>query len=224
VNPMRVIPLHVCNGSMKNYSYIVASMQSKNAIIIDPAWELQKYIDILQLYGLIPAHILLTHAHHDHINLVDTFIKRYELVVWISEKQTKLLPFPMTNLRFFSHLEILSLGDLKCRVFLTPGHTPESSCFLIDSHFFSGDTLFIEGCGMCNPFEGNPEDLFESLMFLKKILSPNVKIYPGHRYQAYPGQTFDYVLKNNLYFHLEDKNEFIKYRMRKNQQSLFDFK
>jgi hydroxyacylglutathione hydrolase len=224
MDKLRIIPLHVCYGSMKNYSYVLFNVDSKNAVIIDPAWEIQKYIDIFQLYKLTPCHILLTHAHHDHINLVEDFLKRYNVAVWISEREKGNLPFPRSYVRLFSHFEILPLNELTCTAFLTPGHTPGSSCFLVDSHLFSGDTLFIEGCGICLDPEGNPEDLYESIMFLKQTLSSEVKIYPGHRYQAYPGQTLDYVLKNNIYLHLENRNDFVKYRMRSNQRNLFDFK
>lgn len=224
MNTMRVIPLHVCYGSMKNYSYVIFDEHSKKAIVIDPAWEMQKYINTFELYKLTPAHILITHAHHDHINLVETFLKKYEIQVWISEKERETLFLPSSAVHVFTQNETLNLGELSCTPFLTPGHTPGSCCFLFDTHLFSGDTLFIEGCGMCFEPEGNPEDLYESIMFLKRTLSLEVKIYPGHRFQAYPGQKLDYLLKHNIYLNIENKNEFVKYRMRSNQSNLFDFK
>lgn len=221
---VRVIPLHVCSGSMKNYSYVFFDANSKHGVVVDPAWEMHKYTDAFHLYGIEPRHILLTHAHHDHLNLVETFLDRYPIDVWVSDKEFSNLPFSHARLKQFSHLQILQLDNLQCTAFHTPGHTLGSSCFLIDGHLFSGDTLFIEGCGMCFDSEANPEDLYTSIMFLKRTLSPWIKVYPGHRFLAYPGQTFEYVLKNNIYLHLENKEDFIKYRMRNNQLNLFDFK
>jgi hydroxyacylglutathione hydrolase len=219
-----VIPLHVCYGPMKNYSYIFFREHTQHAIVVDPAWEMHKYTDAFRLYGIEPSHILLTHAHHDHLNLVETFLDLYPIDVWVSDKESIKLPFPPARVKQFSHSQVLYFDDLACTAFHTPGHSPGSSCFLIEGHLFSGDTLFIEGCGMCLDLEANPEDLHASIMFLKRTLSPWTKIYPGHRFRAYPGQTFDYVLKNNLYLHLENKEDFVKYRMRNNQLNPFDFK
>ena len=219
-----IVPLHVCYGSMKNYSYIFFRKHSKHAVIVDPAWELHKYTDAFQLYGIEPSHILLTHAHHDHLNLVETFLDLYPVEVWVSAKESAKLPFPTACMKQFSHSQVLQLSDLECTAFHTPGHTPGSSCFLVGDHFFSGDTLFIEGCGMCFDAESNPEDLYTSIMFLKRTIPAWIKVYPGHRFQAYPGQTFEYLLKNNIYLHLDKKEDFIKFRLRNNQLNLFDFK
>jgi len=221
---IRVVPVHVCSHGFKNYSYVVSTQNSKAATIIDPAWELEKYLEVLEINNLIPTHVLLTHTHFDHMNLVKQFVDRFQVDVWVSEKERMRLLTSSHCVKSFSHLEKLQLNHLECTVYETPGHSPGSSCFLIGANLFSGDTLFIEGCGICDDPESSPEQLYESIKFLKQTLSENVKIYPGHRFQSYPGQTMDFVLKNNLYLHFEEKNDFVKYRMRKNKINLLDFK
>jgi len=224
MNQPHVISVHVCSANFKNYSYVLFSPISKHAIIIDPAWEIEKYTEVFNRHGLIPNHILLTHTHYDHMNLVKFFTDQYHVNVWVHEKERKRLSFLGTSIHCFSHLEVLKLNDLECTVFSTPGHSPGSSCFYIGSNLFSGDTLFIEGCGICTEPEANPGDLYESIMFLKNTISSEIKIYPGHRFQSYPGEKMDFVLKNNIYLHLENKVDFVTYRMRDNQLNLFNFK
>jgi hydroxyacylglutathione hydrolase len=219
-----VIPLHVCGMNFKNYSYVLHAEGSPEAIVIDPAWELNKYIDCFFSHSLIPRHVLLTHTHYDHINLINEFINRYGVPVWVSDVESGRIKIQESFINTFFHGEILRLSNfISCTAYLTPGHSPGSSCFVIGSNIFTGDTLFIEGCGMCSESKANPEELYTSLGFLKKLALDKDMIYPGHRYGAYPGQTFEYVLSNNIYFHFEKKDDFVSYRMRPNQGSLFNF-
>lgn len=224
VGQIKVIPLHVCSEIFKNYSYIIFAQGSKEALIVDPAWNLEKYLRIFDEYRIIPSQILLTHTHFDHMNLVGYFLKNYKTQIWVSKIERSRLPYDSKLIKTFSHMEVLNLNGLECTVLLTPGHSPGSSCFLIGSNLFSGDTLFIEGCGICNESGANPEELYDSLMLLKSTVSPAVRIYPGHRFQAFPGETMDYVLNNNLYLHFKKKQEFVDFRMRNNQLNPFDFK
>lgn len=224
MSQLKVIPLHVCSGIFKNYSYIVFDQRLKEALVIDPAWELEKYLKVFNDYGITPTQILLTHTHFDHIDLVGRFLSNFRTQIWVSKKERNRLPFISELIRTFSHMEVLKLNGLECTAFLTPGHSPGSSCFLIESNLFSGDTLFMEGCGICDEPGANPGDLYESLIFIKNAVSVDVKIYPGHRFQAYPGETMEYVLANNLYLHFKIKQEFIDFRMRNNRLNPFDFK
>ncbi|MDN3509379.1 MAG: MBL fold metallo-hydrolase [Candidatus Neptunochlamydia sp.] len=224
MNQLKVAPLHVCSGIFKNYSYLVFDQGSNNALVIDPAWELEKYLEVFNDFGVTPTHILLTHTHFDHIELVDYFAGNFKTKIWVSKNERNRLPFTSDLIRTFSHMDALNLNGLDCTAFLTPGHSPGSSCFLIGSNLFSGDTLFIEGCGICDEPDANPEHLYESLMFIKNEFSLDVKVYPGHRFQACPGKTMEYVLANNIYLHFKTKKEFVDFRMRNNQLNFFDFK
>ncbi len=214
---IQVTSLHVCQGTMKNYSYIVYQNGLSPALIIDPAWELEKYLAVFQEKQLKPQAILLTHLHLDHTHLVSFFQKKYQLPVYASIEAKEIAT------HFFHHEQTLLFSTIPCTSYSTPGHTPESSCFLIGEHLFTGDTLFIEGCGMCFEESSNPKALYKSLQFLKKTISPQTKIYPGHRYGQYPGVSFKDVLDQNLYLNIQDEERFIQFRMRPKQYNLFNF-
>lgn len=224
MNLFQTIPMHVCQGKFKNYSYVIVANESSHCIVIDPAWEKHKYKQVFEKTNSKPNTILLTHWHHDHTNLVEAFVNEYDPEIWISENDRNKLYTYSSKVNTFSHSQKLRLNDLTCSALCTPGHTAGSSCFLFDNYLFSGDTLFIEGCGICLGTDSNPKQLYKSIQFLKNYLPPNVKIFPGHRFDAFPGQTFEYVKRNNIYLHFQSEEDFINFRMRKNQGDLFNFK
>ena len=76
---VEVIPLKVSSGIMKNYSYVIHAVDSDEAVIVDPAWELKSYLEVIKQKQLVPVALLITHTHFDHINLVQTFSNRFEL-------------------------------------------------------------------------------------------------------------------------------------------------
>ncbi|WP_268964163.1 MBL fold metallo-hydrolase, partial [Paenibacillus sinensis] len=79
------------------------------------------------------------------------------------------------------------LGDTQITCILTPGHTYGSACYLTSDHLFTGDTVFIEGCGLCDTVGGDPEQMFHSIQRIKSAINPMVQIFPGHSYGKNPG-------------------------------------
>jgi len=89
--------------------------------------------------------------------------------------------------------------------------------------FFCGDTLFIEGCGLCSGKGADPNNMFDTLQKLKAKISPQTRIYPGHCYGKPVGQSFKYVLENNIYLQFDGREKFVAFRMRPHQSNLFKF-
>jgi hydroxyacylglutathione hydrolase len=99
----------------------------------------------------------------------------------------------------------------------TPGHTAGCICYLIGANLFSGDVLFAEGCGLCRDAAGAYE-MFESLQYLKRVLVPHTRIFPGHSYGKQPGQLFADVVRDNIYMQICDKKLFAAFRLRRAQR------
>lgn len=209
---------------MLNYSYIIVDKRSNHAIIIDPSWDLERVTNKLQELNVELKGILLTHSHYDHTNLVNPLLDRFNPQVYMGCDEIEYYSFKCRNLNDVKDLDIIRFGDTDIKCIFTPGHTVGSMCYLLSDSMFTGDTIFIEGCGICSGNGGDPEKMFESVQRVKKIVNPYVRIYPGHSFGKKPGYFLSYLLDNNLYFNIREKKRFVDFRMRKNQKGIFDFK
>jgi hydroxyacylglutathione hydrolase len=216
--------IKVGSKTILNFNYIIVDKNSGLAAIVDPAWERERITNTFSALDAKPDKILLTHAHHDHVNLVPWLVEACGSQVYMSAKEIAFYGFKCKNLYALEDGEQLTCGQTQITGLLTPGHTAGSMCYLLSESLFTGDTLFIEGCGMCNTFGGSPEQMFASIQQLKKTIEPQVRIYPGHSFGKDPGYTMGDLLQQNVYLQIENKEHFIQFRMRENQQHLFDFK
>lgn len=217
-----VYPLRMRHSFFINYSYVIIDPRSRQAVVIDPAWELAQITSQLEAAGACLSAILLTHAHYDHVNLVEPLIDFAQPVVYMSRREIDTSGFRCRELHGLMDGEQFMINNMGITCFLTPGHTPGSMCFKIENSLFTGDTLFIEGCGVCQSPGSSPEDLFGSIQRLKKEIDDQVLIFPGHSFGQQPGQSLQVLRENNIYLQLE-REHFISFRMRKNQPGIFDF-
>lgn len=206
-----------------NYTYLVIDSVSKKSVIIDPAWQIEKIERALESANTFPELILITHAHPDHINLAKPLAEQYKCPIYMSVEEINVSGFRARQLVGIDSTPLL-VGNMLIHPLLTPGHTSGSMCFNINDNLFTGDTLFIEGCGMCSDVQ-TASKLYMSIEYLKKQINPHTKIFPGHSYGKPPGQDFSFLLKNNIYLQFKNVNDFISYRLRKgqNHQKMFSF-
>ena len=207
-----------------NFIYFIIDNKTRDIAIIDPAWNIFRVESMLKRINGHLKLILLTHSHFDHINLVNPLLKKYNPQVFMSSKEINFYNFRCRNLNPIECDGQIQLGDTEITSIMTPGHTIGSVCFQLSDHLFTGDTIFIEGCGLCDSYSGNPAKLFESIHKIKKMVHPDIEIYPSHSFGKKPGYKFNHLLRENIYFQIDDEELFIKFRMRKNQKGLFNFK
>ncbi|PEU20728.1 MBL fold metallo-hydrolase [Bacillus wiedmannii] len=219
-----IIPLKVGFSNILNFNYIVIDKLSKQAAIVDPSWDLELITRTCHELDVRLTKILLTHSHNDHVNLVDPIVKQFDTQVYMSAKEIEFYNFKCRNLNAIQDFNTIKLGETQISCLLTPGHTVGGTSYLLSHSLFTGDTVFIEGCGICTTIGGSPEQMFNSIQKIKSTIEPHVRIYPGHSYGKDPGYTMSYLLKNNIYFLIESKEQFIRFRMRNNQKNLFNFK
>ncbi|MBN1817110.1 MAG: hydroxyacylglutathione hydrolase [Sedimentisphaerales bacterium] len=153
-----------------NYIYLVRYAENR-CLIIDPGTA-EPVIVTCEEKKIIPAYILLTHHHSDHAGGVAILKNRYRNVEVTKPAQ--------------SHKDLQrEMDGIKVRIIPTPGHTKDGVCYLISSPdaptgaLFTGDTLFIAGCGRA--LETDMKTLYESLQKLSS-LPDDTLIYPGHDY------------------------------------------
>lgn len=207
-----------------NFVYFIIDEKTRETAIIDPSWNPFKVQSILKKLDCSLTSILLTHSHFDHINLVNWLIKKYNPQVYMALDEINFYNFRCKNLNPIEGDSAIKLGETEILSIFTPGHTIGSVCYLLPGHLFTGDTIFIEGCGLCDPNGGDPSRLFKSIRKIKESVQPDVRIFPGHSYGKCPGYTLNNLKKENIYLQIDDEMLFVNFRMRKNQKGFFNFK
>lgn len=215
----------IYTGCLAQGAYYIESQGE--AIIIDPLREVTPYINKAQRNGASIKYILETHFHADFVSgHLDLSKKTGAPIVY----------GPNANPEFEAYIakdgEILTLGNIKIKVLHTPGHTLESTCYLLidengkEKYLFTGDTLFIGDVGRPDlaqkSNEITKEDLagmlYDSLNNKIKPLSDDIIIYPAHGAGSACGknmskETFDTLgnqKQTNYALLAQDKATFIK--------------
>lgn len=183
-------------GPLQTNCYIVAN-QNKQCLIFDPGEEAKKLILHLEKRKLMPQAILLTHAHFDHIGAVDDVRRRFNIPVYLHDKEKNWLMDPALNgSQFFmlgpikadkaEHLISaegkMSVGDFSFEAFETPGHSPGSVSFYFkeDGFVVSGDALFQGSIGRTDLPGGDHELLLKSIHNKLLVLPEETYVLPGH--------------------------------------------
>lgn len=200
-------------GPMDNFIHIVADNTSGSAAVVDPAWDIPTIIAKLEQLGLELSDILLTHSHPDHINGLQELLTHKAVPVHISAEEAEFWPdCPRDVVRHADNAEF-TIGSLPATWLVTPGHTPGSSCFLLDGALLTGDTLFIFGCGRCDLRGGDPVEMYASLQRLKDVVPADTRVYAGHNYGDRPSSTMQVQNEANPFLYWHEVEDFVRYRM-----------
>jgi glyoxylase-like metal-dependent hydrolase (beta-lactamase superfamily II)/rhodanese-related sulfurtransferase len=160
-------------------SYIIIS--KSEAAVVDASLPVENYQAILSKENLSLKFVLETHIHADHLSRSKQVANYYNVPLY--------LPLPKkVNFNFVPVEDgtVITLGNCSIKAIHTPGHTIESSCYLIeDKVLLSGDTLFVEGVGRPDLKASEEEAIEKSRMLfrsLKKILAldQNINVLPAH--------------------------------------------
>lgn len=219
----QIIVLKTHYQSIKNYNYLVVDPGSCQAVIVDPAWQMEKIDQALMDTQTSLSGILITHSHPDHIHLAKPIAEKYDCPIWMSNEEISTSGF---NAKQLVGIEATPwvVGQMLIEPIFTPGHSPGCTCYLIGDNLFTGDVLFAEGCGIC-PDTQAAHAMFASLEHLKTRLNPQTRIFPGHSYGKPPGQILSQLLRENIYLQFSDKNSFAAFRLRSGQNTakMFSF-
>lgn len=177
----------IYTGCLAEAAYYIES--EGEAVIIDPLRETQPYIEKLQKEGATLKYIFETHFHADFVSgHLDLAQKTGATIVYGPGAQTEFEKYETKD------GEEIHVGKVTFKILHTPGHTPESTTFLLrdesgkDYAIFTGDTLFIGDVGRPDLAQKagsvTQEDLagwlFDSLRNKIMPLSDEVLVYPAH--------------------------------------------
>lgn len=176
--------------------YIVQDEETKETMVIDPAAECDKIMEMLDIIGAELKYIYLTHCHGDHIGAVEELKNAKNGKVLIHTNDYEGLKNPDINLTGFmsekpisfeadarvNDKDILHLGNLEFKVIHTPGHTKGGSSLYCEKErmLFSGDTLFKGMWGRTDLPTSSFEDIMNSITNKLLVLPDETIVYPGH--------------------------------------------
>ena len=173
--------------------FVVGCERTRAALVIDPGDEVHQLIDAVRQHRLDVTHILLTHAHFDHITGVAAAKNAFDVPVYLHRDDLPLYRFAVQQGRMFGievtqppdpdrfyDSDFITFGDQTVRVHHTPGHCPGGVCLQIGDHLFVGDTLFAAGIGRTDLPGANYETLMRSIIDVLFTLGDEAVVHPGH--------------------------------------------
>ena len=175
-------------GPMANYIYLVGSQATREVAVVDPAWDVDAILRAAAEEELKITSVLVTHYHGDHTNGIAALLEKVPAKVYIHKNDLPFMPQVGEAVVKVDSGDTLSLGDVTIEFLHTPGHTPGSQCFHVQSSLISGDTMFIGACGRCDGPRSSPEEMYRSLHNLAK-LPDETTLFPGHNYADRPTST-----------------------------------
>jgi glyoxylase-like metal-dependent hydrolase (beta-lactamase superfamily II)/rhodanese-related sulfurtransferase len=159
-------------------SYLVGDAEAGVAVVVDPAFAIEQYLDAAEKAGVRLERVLETHTHADHVSGHGRLALEHGVRVAVHEVAEA--EFPHETLVDGQALEV---GSTRIRVLHTPGHRPEHCTFVVDERIaLTGDSMFIGDAArpdLAVDAREGAEDLFRSLARLTE-LPEDVEVYPGH--------------------------------------------
>jgi hydroxyacylglutathione hydrolase len=195
---------------MANYVYFVGDPESREVAVVDPAWDVDRIVEMAEHNDLTITKILITHSHFDHINGVEALLNRTKAKVYMNKVEAEFMKAVWSELVKVDSGDATQVGNVAITFLHTPGHTPGSQCFMVQNHLISGDTLFIGACGRCDLPGSNPEDMYYSLTQKLAKLDDRTIVFPGHNYASRPYSTIGDEKRFNPYLQFQSLREFLR--------------
>jgi hydroxyacylglutathione hydrolase len=190
---VRAVPPFYKNG------FLVGCERTHEAVVIDPGDEADELLAAVRDRGVDVTHILLTHAHIDHITGVAQVKEALDVPVYLHKDDLPLYEHAVQQGLMFGFavrqpppidvyydLSPIHFGDYEVRVHHTPGHCPGGVCLQIGkkgeagADLFVGDTLFAGSIGRTDLPFGNLDVLMRSFTDVLFPLGDASIVHPGH--------------------------------------------
>jgi glyoxylase-like metal-dependent hydrolase (beta-lactamase superfamily II) len=191
--PLQILQLPL--GPIQTNCYIAADAATGDAVVIDPGWDAPRVMQALEERHWQCRHVLLTHAHFDHLGAVAECVRATDAPFGIHPAELPLMrarggaaafgfdlpPLPEPDVLLVPG-EALTAGSLRFEVLFVPGHTPGHVAFYAPAGgvIFSGDVLFQQGIGRTDLPGGDYATLMESIRSVLLPLPDETVVCSGH--------------------------------------------
>jgi glyoxylase-like metal-dependent hydrolase (beta-lactamase superfamily II) len=209
-------------AQMVNFVYAIGDRETGEALLVDPAYDVNGLVDVLEADGMRCAGVLATHYHPDHVGGtmmgmklegVAELMERVEVPVHVQAAEAEFVKkvTGLTDSALVQHRsgDKVSVGAVEIELIHTPGHTPGSQCFLVDGRLVAGDTLFIDGCGRTDLPGADPAEMYESLTQRLARVPDEAVLYPGHQYSIESSATMGVTREHNIVFRPTSREQWL---------------
>ena len=158
-------------------SYLIGDEAVGEAVLVDPAYAIEPYLEEAERAGVRIVRVLETHTHANHVSGHGRLALEHDAAVSIHPLAEPSFPFDPVE-----DGQDVQVGSLAIRVLHTPGHRPEHCCYLVEGHLLTGDSLLIGDAArpdLAIEAREGAEDLYRSLQRLVD-LPGDTEIDPGH--------------------------------------------
>ncbi|OXM87043.1 MBL fold metallo-hydrolase [Paenibacillus rigui] len=225
--------------NLAHMSYLVGCQRTGEAIVIDPARNVEPYLRTAKKEGLTITAATETHIHADFVSGARQLAKECGAVLYLSDEGDENWKYLYLN--DVQHVLVkdgstFKIGNVEFQVIHTPGHTPESISFLLTDlgggsvepmGIFSGDFVFVgdigrpdlleKAAGIVGTSDIGARQMFRSLKKFK-ALPDFLQVWPAHgagsacgkALGAVPASTVGYEKRNNWALQIEDEEQFVK--------------
>lgn len=195
------------DSESSTYTYLLADAITREAVIIDPVreqWE--RDFRLIRELDLTLRYSLETHVHADHVTGGGALAAITGAKLGFSRHADVQVP----------HMKLedgrsLVVGRIEIRVLETPGHTKGCVSYLVDERMvFTGDALFIRGCGRTDFQDGDPATLYRSITEKLFKLPDAVRVFPAHDYNGHTSSTIGEEKRHNPRLAAMSQDAFVK--------------
>jgi hydroxyacylglutathione hydrolase len=183
---------------MVNFAYAIGDTTTREAVLVDPAYDVQALLALLAADEMTCVGVVATHYHADHvggsllgvtIEGIASLLDHLDVPVHVQADEAPWIERTtgvVGGLVRHAPGDVVVVGGVGIELLHTPGHTPGSQCLLVDGRLVTGDTLFLDGCGRTDLPGSDPAQMYETLTRRLARIDAGTVVCPGHRYSPEP--------------------------------------
>jgi len=201
--------------SMANFIYLIGDRETGECVVVDPAWDVEGLLKIIEAEGMKLTGALVTHYHPDHVGGhifgmdilgLSQLMETHPVPIYVNKHEAdglrQVTGVSLSDMKQVDSEDRMKVGSIDISFLHTPGHTPGSQCFRVGDYLVAGDTLFLQGCGRVDLPGGDSEEMYHTLTRRLAKIQNEIILYPGHNYGGNGSAPLGEVRESNSYLQI----------------------